>query len=506
MILIGEPGRHRPGPGRHGPALFFANVMNIKTTILLLVLLVGVGGYVIFSRETDKDQTKPVVHTLVDVKSSDVTRFTIDGSDGKKIAAQKSTDASGQTVWKLTLPVAAMADTYKINSLLDSVTTVNSSAEVAAASSTQTGLDKPSYTVHLFNGSQDTKVLIGDHLTVSDGVYVRVGDHDSVDVVPTSLSDALDKPASDLRKTQLFETASPSVQQFTITHKDGSQLVLEKQATGWKMIKPTPMAADSSAVDDLISAVINMTPVEFIDDASQALGLNRPVDTVMFSTAAPSTQPATTMPGAVTVIFGGYDDLAKKNIFAQTPDGTIVKVAATVLDSLNKKPFELRDKTVLDIDPSQVTHLEIAMEQPATTQPVAAAISKGTLLGRRKKEANIGPVLPTTGPTSAPASKTDWYVAGPTPIDADDAKVTALLGQFHPLKADKYVEKPSTAKVVKKFTITLTPASGVPMVLTLIDPGNDAALIGSYNGVTFEMPRSIATDLNAEFVKPAASK
>ena len=58
-------------------------------------------------------------------------------------------------------------------------------------------------------------MLVGDHLTVSDGVYVRVGDHDAVDVVPTSLSDALDKPASDLRKTQLFETASPSVQQFT---------------------------------------------------------------------------------------------------------------------------------------------------------------------------------------------------------------------------------------------------------------------------------------------------
>ena len=119
------------------------------------------------------------------------------------------------------------------------------------------------------------------------------------------------------------------------------------------MLKPTSMPVDSSAADDLVSTVINMTPVEFIDDPSQALGLNRPVDTVTFSSAAPSTQPATTMPGAVTVIFGGYDDLAKKNVFAQTPDGTIVKVAASVLDSLNKKPVELRDKTVLDIDPGQ---------------------------------------------------------------------------------------------------------------------------------------------------------
>ena len=52
--------------------------MNIKTTILLLVLLIGVGAYVFFSQGQKRARAKPVVHTLVDVKSSDVTRFTID--------------------------------------------------------------------------------------------------------------------------------------------------------------------------------------------------------------------------------------------------------------------------------------------------------------------------------------------------------------------------------------------------------------------------------------------
>jgi hypothetical protein len=488
--------------------------MNIKTTIVLLVLLLGVGTYVLFTRDRTDTTPKHVVHTLVDVKPDDVTRFVITSSDGKKIAAQKTTEGNAPPVWKITEPVTATAESYKISSLLDSITSVKSTAEVPATGSDApaTGLDKPQYTVELFKGNLDTKLTVGDTLGVSGGVYVRVDDHPTVDVVSSSLTDALEKPASDLRKTQLFDTASPSVQQIAITHRDGSQLVLEKQPKGWEIIKPITAPADSSAVDDLVSSVINMTPSEFEDAPNVAMGLAHPADTVTFSADAPSTQPTThpaEMPGGVKVIFGGYDDLEKKNVFAQIPDGTVVKVPATVLDSLNKKPYELRDKTLVDIDPTTVTRLTIALDQPATTQPVAAAVNKTVVLQRRKKEVTMGPVLPTTGPTSKPAAppQTDWFIADKKPVDADDAKVSAVLNQLHPLKVDKYLESPSTAKVVKTYTVTVsTTSAGLTTVLVLRDPGNDGTVIGSYNDVWFEMPRTILADLGAEFAKAPAVK
>ena len=489
--------------------------MNIKTTIVLLVLLLGVGSYVFFTREKTDTAAKPVVHTLVDVKADDVTRFVITSSDGKKIAAQKTTDGSAPAVWKLTEPVSAPAESYKISSLLESITGVKSTAQVPAAGSDApaTGLDKPQYTVELFVGDKPTKLVVGDTLGVSGGVYVKVDDHAEVDVVSSSLTDSLDKPANDLRKTQLFDTASPSVQQITVTHKDGSQLVLEKQTKGWQMIKPESAPADSSAVEDLASSVINMTPAEFVDEPSLAMGFNRPMDVVEFSAQAPSTQPTTKpseMPGGVKVIFGGYDDLEKKNVFAQIPDGTIVKVPASVLDSLNKKPFELRDKTVVDIDPATVTKLSIDLNQAATTQPVAAAVKKLVVLQRRKKDLSMGPALPLPkGATSkpAPAPQTDWIVADKKPVDADDAKVTTVLGELHPLKADKYLEKDSAAKPVKSYTLTIvTTNPATPAVMILRDPGNDGSLVGSYNGLWFEMPRTILTDLAAEFVKAPAGK
>jgi hypothetical protein len=52
--------------------------------------------------------------------------------------------------------------------------------------------------------------------------------------------------------------------------------------------------------------------------------------------------------------------------------------------------------------------------------------------------------------------------------------------------------------------VTTNPAT--PAVLVLRDPGNDGSLVGSYNGLWFEMPRTILTDLAAEFAKAPAAK
>ena len=252
------------------------------------------------------------------------------------------------------------------------------------------------------------------------------------------------KPASDLRKTQLFDAVTASdVQQLTVRQRDKPPLTLQKTAGVWKVAGPQPMPADASAVDELLYAVINMTPVSFVDAPSAAQGLTRPAAVVSFSTAPPSTQPTTgpaTVPAMTTVTFGGYDDVQKKNVFASLSDGTVVKVAASVLTSLDKTPLDVRDKAVVDLDPAKVTAVTIATETTAATQPASGPASTRTIVLTRRppKPLLVGPARPTTNPTTGPASapattpavpSTDWTVDG---APADDAKVTALLAQFHP--------------------------------------------------------------------------
>jgi len=63
--------------------------MNIKTPIVLLVMLLLVSGYLFFTRDKD-ETTKPQVHKLVDLESGDVNAVTITSADGKKIVLKKT--------------------------------------------------------------------------------------------------------------------------------------------------------------------------------------------------------------------------------------------------------------------------------------------------------------------------------------------------------------------------------------------------------------------------------
>src|SRR5580704_12727037 len=108
--------------------------MNIKTPIILLVILLLVGGYLFVTR--DKDETsKPQVHKLVDLESGDVNSVTITPGDGKKIVLKKS----GMN-WQMTEPVDAPADSEQVTGLIDSLVNLKSTAEVDSASGDSTGL------------------------------------------------------------------------------------------------------------------------------------------------------------------------------------------------------------------------------------------------------------------------------------------------------------------------------------------------------------------------------
>jgi hypothetical protein len=272
-----------------------------------------------------------------------------------------------------------------------------------------------------------------------------------------------------------------------------------------------------------------------MDHPTLSMGLSKPQAIVTLSTAAPATQP-TTMPTAapmttpmaapmttpmamaittnpVKVIFGGYDDISMQNVYAQIPDGTVVKVPVSVLQALDKKPLDLRDKNVVDIDPAKVSRITIAEDQIPSTQPATKPLKNAppptppapVVLVHRQKAAPatrpattlplMGPILPLPqGP------KTEWAIAGATQSDADDSKVSALLGQFHPLHVEKYVEASAAPKSGKRMSVTFEMRdSKTPIVLTLINTESPANLVGSYDGLTFELQRQIGDDLGQSF-------
>src|SRR5512133_639534 len=143
--------------------------MNFKTTLILLVILAGLGAYIFFAKSGSESGPKTEVtkteneRKLFDVQSTDISKITVTPADGKRMALEKS---GGN--WKLTEPVAAPAETFEVDSLaralaeLKSHGTVNASAGDAKA----TGLDNPRYKVEFTAGSKNYSLSVGDKSAV----------------------------------------------------------------------------------------------------------------------------------------------------------------------------------------------------------------------------------------------------------------------------------------------------------------------------------------------------
>jgi hypothetical protein len=341
--------------------------MNFKTTVVLIVLLFAAGLTLYLTRDKGgttetASETSKKAQKVFDVAEDDITKLAIASSQRGKEADTGKVDGK----WRLTEPVAAPGDSFSVDSLVKSVASLESHGEAGgSADAKATGLDNPRYTIDLTaKDGKSYTLLVGDKLPVGDNLYVSRKDKNNRLVVSADLLEKLEKPAGDYRDKKLvndFSTAG--ITQVTI-HKPDGMIVISRANAGddWKIIEPAPaMPAERSDVDSIVTALTDLRASEFVsDDPTQAkmYQLDPPRMSAVLS-SAPATQPASTkptsQPAPIVIKFGRYDDVLKSNVFAMTSQSpAIAKVSASSLESINKKPIDLRDKRAADIDPAQV--------------------------------------------------------------------------------------------------------------------------------------------------------
>lgn len=505
--------------------------MNFKTTIVLLVVLLAVGAVIFFTRESGRNETETSTPArLLEISPGDVTRVASTADEGQHIALEKK---DGK--WKLVEPLEAPADDSAAESLVETVAGLQTRGKIDAsgANASTTGLDSPRFKLELSTRQGKTiKLDIGNRSAAGDNLYVRLDGQDRADVVPAEIFDQLDKPLKQWRREKLLDVASTDIKQIRIASTQPTLAMEQDSAQKWTMSQPASMPADSTAVSDLAMAVANLRAADFVSDRPEnanKYGLDQPVLTVSFSTQAsppppPATQPAS-QPAFTSIRFGRYDDVLKKNVYASISNQPgVVKVAASTLDEFRKAPLDLRDKNVMTVDPERVMKISIAIDKPATTQPASRPAVNQTVVLERARQI-IGPPAPKaasapttlagTGPTSAPATAeastrpaqppSKWNLASKGGADADDSKVDSLLAEFHPLRADKYLQtSPAAAKSVATYTVMLDGADA-RHEMRFVDPGNGQPVVGQYNGLTFEVARWLIDRFDEDFARGAKS-
>lgn len=491
--------------------------MNFKTTLILLFALVVVGSVVVFRGKPDDAPPSTLAGSrkVLPIESADVSEITVTAADSGDVLSLAKGDGGE---WRLTKPVTATAERFAVDDLVRDVVALESTGQVEAGP--ETGVTTPRYTIAVVAKGKAYELKVGQQSAVGEKLYVKAADQGKADVVAgAQLLTQLAKPVKEYRKLQLAGESVDAFQNVTLT-QNGQTIALAKANGKWDVIAPTTMPADTAAVNELLYGITGLRAEEFVAEGNDSGAIGQPRLSISYVTgeaADASTRP-TTRPSK-TIVVGRYADISKKSLLATSSTlGAVVKIPATVIETFNKKPLDLRDKQVLAIDGAKVSTIELSSDLAATTQPTTRPAAKNAVTLTLRPPAPptpAGPPTPASAPATGPATTqaatapaatqplSKWLAGDAT---ANDAAVDAVLNAFASLKAEKFVEGvPLVAQPVAAYTLVLTvppagPSMGEKHEIKVVDLGGDGNVFGTYNGLSFELPRSVLTTLAGDLV------
>lgn len=238
-------------------------------------------------------------------------------------------------------------------------------------------------------------------------------------------------------KEKVFALDKAKVKELTIQKEGGEPIRLDREGGAWKLVSPLAAPADPSEADSLVSTLESLEIDEVVAPSAPRLadfGLENPRLTVG-------------------VVQEGAKEPVKLLLGDKLPDGSgvyakkpaeprVFTIASYVESTLDKKPFDLRDRSVLHVKRDAVKSLEV------------------------------------TGPEGAYAlardDKGEWAFTKPLATRAGRWSVDGLLGTLENLRMDAVAAE--EAKDLKPFGLT-SPARTV--VLGLADGGHRTLEIGS---------------------------
>jgi hypothetical protein len=243
------------------------------------------------------------------------------------------------------------------------------------------------------------------------------------------------EPTEDKPKEKVLAFDRAKVQSITLAPQGAEAIRLVKEKDGWRMKAPDDVAADSGQVDALLSTLDGMQAEDVVAETGGALpeyGLDKPKNTV-------------------TVAVEGVKDPLVVAVGDKTPDGgalyaqkpplpRVFTIASHVESSLDKKPFDLRDRDVLHVKRDAVRQIEL-------TGPDGTHVLARTDGG-------------------------DWAFTQPVATQAGRWSVDALLGSLESLRMDSVAEE--DPKDLKKYgldkparTVTLALGDGTRKTLAI---------------------------------------
>jgi len=254
--------------------------MKFRSTIIVGLLLAGLGAYayfVEFKGEDKKKEKEESKKTLLEFKKDDVAALELQ-TGGQTI---RVIPLSGEK-WQLTSPMEARADESTVSRILSNFEKLQYQdiADEQPKDLAPYDLKNPKAVIRILlkKGNTAHTVMIGAKNPVNDVYYVRLDQDPRVYTVPYTVGDVASTTLLDLRDKKLTDFSSEKVEVVDLNTGTLS-LQFRKEGDVWKMKKPVESPASDSEVTSLLSSLEVLRASEFIDQPStdlSAYGLEKP--------------------------------------------------------------------------------------------------------------------------------------------------------------------------------------------------------------------------------------
>ena len=341
--------------------------MNFKTTLIIVILLIGIGGaYYLFFQESPDDTStdeKPMIHQVYGVTRDTVQQIEISFADTAYQNLKLEKDGTGN--WQLIKPIQVGADSEKVNQVLDDILNKRIKQTLEVPALTQYGLDTPSITLSLWTNetSPAATFLIGKK-AINFSVYAKEKSETHIFLIESSALDDLTKSTTDLRDRSMINFDTETVSGIQLQQRDTKTTVhCEKRDNTWRVVHPIEAKADAQEIETLLSELraLKVSTFESIPTPLEKYGLDAPRTQVKINDrdgthtlAVGSAAPAETgTQGQVYVKGADHQD-------------AIYTVSEEVYNLLNISVFDLRDKRVIDFERTDTIRFEIKQDKEIT--------------------------------------------------------------------------------------------------------------------------------------------
>jgi Domain of unknown function (DUF4340) len=386
---------------------------GLRSTIALLVVLIGLGAYIYFVTWKQGDST--------DAASKQEKLFSAleaDKIEELKVKAEKgdnTTVVKKDGAWQLTQPIAAKADDSEVSSITSGLTqaSIVRVVDENPADLKEYGLATPRLEI-AFKASGDKdyrKLLVGDKSPTGSDMFAKRNDEKKVFLIAAFQDSSFNKDTFSLRDKQLLKFERDKVDRVEVAAA-GKNLAIAKEGSEWKLTTPVQARADFGAVEGLMGRLQSAQMKSITaDDAAPAdlkkYGLEKPDVTVNVNAGS----------ARATLLVGGKAE--DGTFYVRDASRPMVMTAeSSLVDDLKKAADEYRRKDIFEFRAYNATRIEL------TRNGQAVVFEKAKGQGENPQDT--------------------WRRVSPNAANPDKDKVESLLSRLSNMRATSFAD--STAK------------------------------------------------------------